>query len=159
MYSPLHAAAGLSIVAVTPNPFIGIPLAIASHYLLDMVPHGDMRKPKHILRISEGQRLLLTEMFDLPLAGLVVWKLTTIFSSVNPAYLIVGAIAGIFPDILWGGMFLLEKLRWSIPGLKQLLAQHHRWHEWIHVKEHRDIPFWIGVGYHLVVIGLLWSIR
>lgn len=152
MYSPLHASAGVLLAAAVPNPMLGLPLAIVSHYLLDAIPHGDMRKPPHFLALSEGRRLALTELFDLPLAGIVVWKLTTVFATINPLYLVLGAVAGILPDVLWGGKFLLEKIGWRWPGITRLLEVHHRWHEWVHVKEARDIPFWVGVGYHLLVI-------
>lgn len=159
MYSPLHAGVGVVLAAITPTPLIGLPLAIASHYLLDALPHGDMRKPPHVLRITEGRRLVITELIDLPLAALVVWKMTTIYSNLSPTVLVLGALAGILPDLLWGGKFLLEKLSWKIPVLTPWLDLHHRWHEWIHIKEARDIPFWAGVGYHLLLIGLLWFAR
>lgn len=157
MYSPLHAAAGLTIVALVPNPVLSFPLAIASHYLLDALPHGDMRKPPHVLQVAEGRRLLITEAIDMPLTALVVWKLTTIFSSLSPLYLLAGAVAGILPDILWGGKFLLEAAHLRLPGLTRVLDVHHRWHEWIHVKAPRDIPFYAGVAYHLAVVILLLS--
>lgn len=153
MYSPLHAAAGLTVTAAIPNPAIGIPLAILSHYVLDRIPHGDLRKPPVMAAWPEGKRLAITELIDLPLAALVVWHLTTVFPGTPTWYLVAGAIAGILPDMLWGGKFLLERLGWKIPGLTPLLARHHQWHEWIHVRQAQDIPFMAGIGYHLVVIG------
>ncbi len=153
MYSPLHAPAGLLIAASIPNPAIGLPLAILSHYVLDSIPHGDLNKPPLMLAWTEGKRLAITELIDLPLAALVVWRLAPMFPATPPAYLIAAAIAGIVPDLLWGGKFLLERIGWNIPGLSPLLALHHRWHEWIHIKEAEDIPFLAGIAYHLAIVG------
>ncbi len=159
MYSSLHAATGTLIVVSIPNPAISFPLAIASHYLLDAIPHGDMRKPPRWLQLTEGRRLLETESLDLPLSALVIWKFSTIFPTVSPGLLILGAIAAILPDILWGGKFLLEKFNWPIPGLPTLLDRHHLWHERIHVKATRDIPFWAGIAYHLMIVGAILLLR
>lgn len=156
MYSSLHAPTGLLIAASIHDPAIGLPLAVLSHYMLDAIPHGDLNKPPVMNSWTEGKRLAVTELIDLPLAALVVWRLAPTFPATPAWYLIAGAFAGLLPDLLWGGKFLLERVGWKIPGLTPLLDLHHRWHEWIHVNQARDIPFLAGIAYHLIIItGLL----
>lgn len=41
MFLTVHTAAAIAISQQTPNPLLAFVLAIFSHFLLDLVPHGD----------------------------------------------------------------------------------------------------------------------
>ncbi len=41
MHSPVHTVAGLLLAQVKPDPVTALAADVASHYLLDAMPHGD----------------------------------------------------------------------------------------------------------------------
>ncbi len=41
MTATAHAAIGVSLAALIPNPVIGLPIAICSHIICDLIPHWD----------------------------------------------------------------------------------------------------------------------
>ncbi|MBI2012734.1 hypothetical protein HYS90_02270, partial [Candidatus Curtissbacteria bacterium] len=41
MTATAHALIGASIAAKITNPYLGIPLAIISHFVADLIPHWD----------------------------------------------------------------------------------------------------------------------
>ncbi len=64
MTATAHALIGGAIAASIQNPAIGLPLAAASHPLIDMIPHWDFglgwrRKNKLVLFAESGADLLL----------------------------------------------------------------------------------------------------
>ncbi len=65
MYSPVHATAGLLIAEAIPQPEIGIPLALFSHYVLDAVPHGDSHFGPWLSHPGATHRIIITEVLDL----------------------------------------------------------------------------------------------
>ena len=42
MTSTAHTLVGGAIAAAIPNPYIALPLILASHFLMDCIPHWDM---------------------------------------------------------------------------------------------------------------------
>ena len=68
MTATAHALIGASIASRFTNPIIGIPLAIASHFLADLVPHWDAgtnHRKKSILRFKVEAALDVTLGFAL----------------------------------------------------------------------------------------------
>ena len=154
MYSPLHAAAGMLLSQAAPNPIAAVALGIGSHYLLDAIPHGDTRPLPFLMRLSRWQRLAVEEAIDLPSAViLTAWLIPHLDGSVLK--LLAGALGGILPDILWGGLLVLEKFtpRWT--WLLRPLRWHSRWHEAIHAKKSYDMPHAAGIIYQLVLVALV----
>jgi CBS domain containing-hemolysin-like protein len=41
MTATAHAAIGISLASLLPNPLIGIPIALVSHVICDLIPHWD----------------------------------------------------------------------------------------------------------------------
>lgn len=95
MTATAHALIGASIAAKITNPYIGIPLAIISHFAADLVPHWDAGTNRRLKTIT---RLRLESAIDV-LVGLAAAYI--IFTGrVDPAYLFVMIIAAQSPDWL-----------------------------------------------------------
>lgn len=95
MTATAHALAGAALAAKIANPYIGLPAALVSHFLMDLVPHWDFGTNWK----QKTKRLLwLQSIFDVLLGfGLVLW----LFSSrVDPIYLWTMVIFAQLPDWL-----------------------------------------------------------
>ena len=97
-----HVALGLAIATAIPNPYISIPLAFASHFILDMVPHWNPHINTEMKKFGKlTNKTLLIIGFDLACAGI----LTYTYANGN-IYLYLASIASILPDIAEGPYFL-----------------------------------------------------
>lgn len=91
-----HVVAGALIAAALPQPALAIPLAFASHFVMDALPHyGDTSKHSWLngnFKYILGADLVLAGMFIL---GLALWQ---------PAawgLMIICAVIAYSPDFLW----------------------------------------------------------
>lgn len=95
MTATAHALIGASIAAKITNPYIGIPLAIASHFIADLVPHWDAgtnHRKKTIMRLR--LEAAADVLIGLALASLLF------FERVEPVYLLTMIFAAQLPDWL-----------------------------------------------------------
>lgn len=91
-----HALTGALIGLTVHNPWVAIPVAVASHLVCDALPHFDSTDPKWIAH--KGFRMYLA--LDLCLCVLLV---AVLFASGNPNWLLasVCAFAATVPDAIW----------------------------------------------------------
>lgn len=118
LYTP-HFLAGAAIVKLVPNPYIGIPLAFLSHFVLDLTPHNDFDiKPgaslKSIFSKTNKQRNFFIAVMGLDIILLIVSFFWILFTQDN-YWLIIGGGVGISPDAMEQSLLLLGK---QIPGLQ-----------------------------------------
>lgn len=128
MLSIAHGVTGAFIATKIPNPFISIPLIIASHYFEDWIPHWDVGTG-----LSKGLRTkrdaFLMELVDMAVTlALLYW----FWQLGNPSIAYAaywGAFVGLLPDFIaapttffnWEPFFLKpfnylhETLHTSIP--------------------------------------------
>src|SRR3989344_6452361 len=115
------------------NYFFQAAISLASHYLLDMVPHWEYPIGE-FKRISETRELQLakkTFWFDLAkvgadaLIGFSILFLSGYFLEIGWKSLIIGGIFGILPDSL-------SFLSWFSPS--GVLQTHNKFHQSIHTK-------------------------
>ena len=95
MTATAHALIGASLAVKIANPVIGIPLAIASHYLADLVPHWDAasnHKKKSPLRLKV--EATFDVLLGFSLSYLIFGRM------VDQIYLFVMIIAAQLPDWL-----------------------------------------------------------
>ena len=100
-----HVALGAAIASAIPNPLLSIPLAFASHFLLDMTPHWTPHlntETKKYGRLTNQTLLIIG--FDLACALLLTAYLYK-YGNNNPNILF-GAFAAILPDVVEGPYFL-----------------------------------------------------
>lgn len=147
MLSIAHAVTGAFIAAQLPEPIVFIPLAIASHFVLDHVAHFDagtnMKDPRRKTYIT-----LIAAAVDLLVAGILIaliWRQTP----TNFTWQIwLGAFCGILPDVLESTELFFHRPIGILKPLYQL-------HEKVHVSTSN--PFWGTLPQVILVIfiGLL----
>lgn len=120
MTSTTHMMAGLYIVSVVPNPLISFPVAFASHFVLDAIPHNDY----FYFHIGKSRYMQTTPLSIITL--IIGFSLIAFFSlsSVQPLSLLVGGVLGISPDI--------------ITGSTKLMGLNHTWFNRFHTFIHTD---------------------
>ncbi len=79
-----HAVIGTIIAAKISNPYLAIPLAIASHVAADMIPHWDTATNRE----KKGkQRVLVETLFDIAIGFVISYVILVIFFPMtNPMY-------------------------------------------------------------------------
>lgn len=154
MYSPVHATAGLFLAQVMPNPAAAFLAGVASHYILDAIPHGDTDVGSWMTARHPFKRIAAVEVFDLGIAALVIGWLV-IHHADSSWKLVAGAVGGITPDLLWGAKYVLAGLGLRLPLITSWLNIHQRWHTYVHAKKGRDLSFLAGLGYQVVVLVLV----
>ncbi len=104
-----HVALGIAIAIAVPNPIISIPLAFASHFLLDMTPHWNPHlntETKKFGRLS-NQTLLIIGL-DLACASiLTLFMAKQVLPDLNLFLnILLSSFASILPDVVEGPYFL-----------------------------------------------------
>src|SRR3989344_706659 len=122
MTATAHALIGASIAVKVVNPILGIPLAIISHFVADLIPHWDAGT-NH--RQKSLMRLRVEAALDVLLGFALVYLIFR--NLVDPRYLFVMVIAAQLPDWLEAPSFMfninvppfswLDWLRHQLKGL------------------------------------------
>ena len=122
LYTP-HFLTGAAIVKLVPNPVIGLPLALLSHFVLDMMPHNDFGiKPgaslKSIFSKENKQRNFFIAVMSIDIILLILSFLWLLFTS-DYYWLVIGGGVAISPDALEQSLLIFGK---QIPGLQYKLS-------------------------------------
>ena len=141
MTATAHALIGASLAVKVANPAIGIPLAIISHFIADLVPHWDAGT-------NHRQKSMMRVRFEATLDVLLGFALVVIlfrnFAQTNPVYLFSMVIAAQLPD--W-----IEAPSWMF-GFKVLPFS---WLDWLghNLQSRAQLPW--GLVTQIVVVGLM----
>ena len=87
-----HASLGMAIVSAVPNPLISLPLAFASHFVLDAILHWPNDKKKKLL----GNKIYKLAASDAVVAAIFVGVMVGITENAN---LLWGAVAASIMDV------------------------------------------------------------
>ncbi len=139
MTATAHALIGASIAAKVVNPIFGIPLAIASHFVADLVPHWDAgtnHRQKSLNRIRIEATLDVLLGFAL---AFLIFRHT-----VDPNYLFVMIISAQLPDWLEAPSRLFGI---KIPPFS--------WMDWLGHKLQSRMQLPWGLVTQVVIVGLL----
>ncbi|HEU0051252.1 MAG TPA: hypothetical protein VFQ60_04335 [Patescibacteria group bacterium] len=101
MFVTTHAAIGALVAEQFPDhPFLAFALGIASHFLSDMIPHGDGNLYKGYVAGSKVKRAIAYVVIDSVIAILLVLFLfnTKVFE--NRLGISMGIAGGVLPDLL-----------------------------------------------------------
>lgn len=139
MTATAHALIGASIAAKIANPYLGIPLAIVSHFAADLIPHWDL-STNH--RQKSPTRLKIEATFDVLLGFALVFLIFR--NLVNPVYLWSMVIAAQSPDWL--------KAPSDMFGLR---VPPFSWMEWLghRLQSRMQLPW--GLVTQIVVVGII----
>jgi len=136
-----HALSGALIVGAIGSPFIAIPVAFASHFVLDALPHFGEKF---------GERHKLSK---------VIWGIDIVFLSIGLVVLltmsswllIAGALAAMSPDFAWIYRFaVIEKWGTLLPTSTN---KFNTWHASIQ-KYERRWGIWIEMPVLIILIVL-----
>lgn len=141
MTATSHSLAGASLAKLIPNPYLSIPLALLSNFVLDFIPHWDTgtgwhNRPKIITFLMTG--------FDVFLGLLLSWWLFS--STVNPLYLLIVIFAATLPDWIEAPYLFLN---WDFPPFNWFYRLQSRFHG-------RDGTIWGVVTQIIVILPLVW---
>lgn len=97
---------GAAIAAKTANPVLGLSLALASHFVLDLIPHWN--PPIHTQMQRKGKleigtkNLMIIDSTTSLMAGLIIAaSLSQNFQDINQAIIILlGSFLAVLPDVL-----------------------------------------------------------
>lgn len=122
MTSTNHALTGAWLVVFIKNPAIVLPLALTSHFLIDMVPHWNHQAPKQYRAFINKAELAVSALL---IIGLV-------FTLDAPLWLL---LAGIFlataPDLMWlPEIWRNQPLVMNGPSLVHKLRRFHQKIQW-----------------------------
>ncbi len=145
MFLIAHAAAGAALAAPVAQPAAAFFIGWASHYLTDLIPHGDEAVGEWTKKGNEVARFGLVAGIDgLLLAGVLAWLFRTRGIEWN---VLAAAVGATVPDVLWG----LEK----VAG-RTLFGAHRRFHHRIHNYFRVRLPTALGLALQAAFAGLLW---
>jgi hypothetical protein len=106
-----HVAIGAVIASKIPNPFIAIPLAFASHFVLEKVPHWN----PHIVSETKKygaptKKSLIIIAADVALAlitgSLIAWQAMP--DAKHAAVIMAASFASVLPDLIEAPYFFLK---------------------------------------------------
>lgn len=140
-----HFLTGAAIASVSHDPLVFIPVAFASHFVLDTIPHSQSAYKPWVVT----NKVVVMEVFDVTLAVAIVLFLTCDLGLSNNLWL--GAIAGSLPDV--DGLFYVKPLRNFLK--KPLIKTWAKFHESIQ----NETPQFLGKATQFVAITVsLWAI-
>ena len=122
-----HALTGAIIGLSLSNPYLAIPLALASHFALDALPHYGIRG--NLRKILAGKRFLITLIIDIALCIILAISLS-IIRPINWQMGIFCAFIASSPDLMWVKMFIAARARHRLPKIKDSLSTLHSKIQW-----------------------------
>jgi hypothetical protein len=148
MLSIPHALTGAFIASKLPHPLLYIPLAFASHYLEDWIPHWDVGTG-----LTKGTRKRSTaiklEMIDLVITIAMVYFFWKDQPQAMQYHIWLGAFAGLLPDFLESPR---NFLKWEPAFFKPL----NNLHGYFHFSTPNML---VGLFPQVVVVAVIWLLR
>jgi hypothetical protein len=140
-----HVLVGAAIATVIPNPLISLPLALASHFITDYVPHWNPHINTELK--TTGKISTLSKVIIMGDSGLALMTGTLIASQALPdlgrfGVIMLACFLAVAPDVVEIPYYFLGKHK--IPWIKDLI-DFQRSHQW-------NVPAFWGVSSQLFVI-------
>lgn len=111
-----HAAVGATIAVLIPNPFIAIPLALGSHFAMDLFPHWNPHTLKELKRYGHLTSGTTTILWIDSLAALSSGLVLARFyfpHYLESANVLLCCFAAVLPDVISIPLlFFHKKWRW-----------------------------------------------
>lgn len=145
-----HATIGALIGKITGNPLLAFLSGLISHYLADILPHGDTGLSDNFRNKKQHRKKAVAyTMVDACIAILFILLIVNTKEFVSAKSVTWGIAGAIIPDLLVG-IHDLTKSR--------LLHWHNKVHFFFHdliVKKRGDIPLYYAVLAQIVLIAYL----
>lgn len=145
-----HAAIGAVIGEAIGNPILGFVIAIAIHFLIDIIPHGDnfLSNNFRILKRHRKQAVAYVTV-DAICAILFVLFIVNVRDVALIRPISMGIIGSVLPDLLVG-LYDVTKSKY----LRWIFDLHFIFHNLI-IKKHGDIPLRYALIAQAVLVILL----
>ncbi len=143
-----HAATGALLAIAVKQPWLAVPFAFLSHFVLDVIPHFGIHEDDVIKRnghwlfrtvVVADVLFAVTLFVSLPITGSHVVSWGLILASMAAAFL---------PDVMWIYRYFGE--------IRTKLARPHGWYDWFHQKIQWSEKPW-GLIVEIVWLGLVIS--
>jgi hypothetical protein len=154
MFIAGHAAAGALIgQQVGTNPILIFLLAFVSHFLMDIVPHGDGH---HVHDYFIGGKKHLKKLYNVLLvdsiATIILFALMMAYFQLNRMAVAWGVIGGVLPDLLVG----INEI-WKESKIKWFSKLHFRFHNAL-IDKIKVKPWPGAIGQFIIIALLLYAI-
>lgn len=143
-----HAVAGAAIGHAVSSPWVAFWLGAASHFLMDLFPHGDAYLLDHY---KKGKSLNMGAVYlivDMTLTSAFIWFVASTRLGVG-GWAVAGIVGSLIPDFM---VWLAEMTK--IP----LLMRYYEFHEWVHglfSMRIRDFTLPVGIAVQLAILGIM----
>mgnify|MGYP006054830527 FL=1 len=146
-------AASLGVILAPSHPWLAFVLGLASHLMIDIIPHGDSALYK---AYKQGERVNQAHAYTgIDAACAVIetaWSLNQPLVDGARTVVFWAMVGGVLPDILVG---IREYL--NVLALERFRKIHFFFHDLL-IKRYGDVPFLMGLGIEATVIVALVAI-
>ncbi len=150
MFITTHAALGALLAETVPgHPYAAFLLGIGSHFLSDVIPHGDTHLYRGHVAGTKVKRALAYVLIDGVAALFFSMFLLNVKFDPDESALTAGIVGGVLPDLLVG-VYEVKRFKW--------LRWFHRLHFFFHNRvsgRWGDLSFPSGFAMQLVFLAAL----
>lgn len=143
MFITPHTSVALWISTKTTNPILAFGLSLISHFILDIIPHGDEGMGEH-KETEKARRVYLRKVavVDVTLSTFLIYYYVASHQEFNPWLLTAVILGAWLPDIMWITIetFKIRFMYWYI-----------RFHTWVHRIIDYHYPLHYGVPFQILV--------
>jgi hypothetical protein len=145
MLVSVHATIGAVIGEKIHYSLFAFALAFLSHFILDIIPHGDKSLIKAYRNDFKNRAMLYLIIFDI-ISTVVLLSLMFYLHklSYSPSVL-WGIIGGILPDVMVAIHEITHKQ----------FQRTHKAHDWVHEKLNWSLPLNLSLIYQIIILYLL----
>lgn len=142
-----HALVATLIVAKIPNPYISLPLALASHFACDLIPHWDAGTHH---REKTRERLFSEAALDVIISVITSFVLySNVLGQSNYVLLYIAVFLSQFPDWITAPYLIFHTKNSLVSWSKQMYKVQHELNARI------ESPFW-GTLTQVITVLLLY---
>jgi hypothetical protein len=146
-----HVAVGAAIAAKIPNPFIAIPLAFASHFVLDAVPHWNphivTETKKYGMPTRKSFTIIVTDsILALAFGSFIAYQ--ALPNTGHALTILAASLASVLPDLAESPYFFLKKKNMNLP---KGFVDFHR-----SLQTHSDTLWGVVTQLSMIAAAILW---
>lgn len=146
MFLTVHGTAGIALGTLTGNPILAFIMGVISHFILDIVPHGDQFVDRWSRKGNRIQRLTFIFITEFSIAIIFIFLMFNELIFANPYVLLAGMAGGMAPDFASGFTMVFKSKLWD---------WYFRFHNENHQLLQKTISFKYGITLQLVTLLLL----
>lgn len=155
MFLTAHTTVAISLCTLPLANWILFPLAFISHYLVDIIPHGDEHLiPKTFTRKQTIIRMITIASIDacgIAIIMLIFFNQQTIFANISTPQILIASTLACVPD----GLQFIEYIT---KGRIRIIHLHQHIHTLIHNSLKKTIPFKYGILVQIIFVSILISL-